>query len=193
MSIWQPNKRWCVWSEAKREDVFVPSETDCSLFLPVDEGGFYGIGSYFRMGPAAPRWQNVVPIYIDPKKRQRYISTSASQDWIFCWNLQDVLRNSKCQPSLLILGNRVCNRIYLLAHISWPYDCVWPHPAGSQLPICSAFDWTNRFLRSPISWTNVILLYAKKITQYSRTLWTSNLKKLVVFQAKTAFSDVRWI
>ena len=149
MSIWQPNKRWCVWSEAKREDVFVPSETDCSLFLPVDEGGFYGIGSYFRMGPAAPRWQNVVPIYIDPKKRQRYISTSASQDWIFCWNLQDLLRNSKCQPSLLILGNRVCNRTYLLAHISWPYDCVWPHPAGSQLPICSAFDWTNRFPWSP--------------------------------------------
>ena len=118
MSIWQPNKRWCVWSEAKREDVFVPSETDCSLFLPVDEGGFYGIGSYFRMGPTAPRWQNVVPIYIEPKKRQRYISTSASQDWIFCWILQDVLRNSKCQPSLLILGTRsatgrICLPIFL--------------------------------------------------------------------------------
>ena len=180
MSIWQPNKRWCVWSEAKREGVFVPSETDCSLFLPVDEGGFYGIGSYFRMGPTAPRWQNVVPIYIDPKKRQRYISTSASQDWIFCWILQDVLRNSKCQPSLLILGNLtgsateyICLPIFLDPMIV--FDRIQlDHSCQFVLHLIELINIPD--LRSPEQTLSCYM--PKKITQYSRTLWTSNLKKL---------------
>ena len=40
--------------------------------------------------PPDPCWLNVVPMYIEPKKSQRYISKFVSHHWVPLWSLQNI-------------------------------------------------------------------------------------------------------
>ena len=60
-----------VFGQKQKQKMFLSHRKQIALcFFLSAEGGFYSVGSYFRMGPGRhPRWRSVVPMYSLSLKR----------------------------------------------------------------------------------------------------------------------------